>query len=322
MTDPFETTVPPGQSRLALRDYPGCAAVIFFGGIHPAVLTTAGRGGYKPAARVNMVLLNGFDGGKIFEDAMLFNSMVVTSLRQVEPGKAIVVHIEVKNAGGQPTPYIEEADENELELARQWYRANPEQWAELLKGTMENFYAGERSIAQQRAATNSSNRAGAASRTKAGVASSHSSNGGSSSRSARRRPTAPDDPVRRVPSRPRHRPRPRVGLGRSATSTSRSARTRTGHPRRRHASSLHKTRGRTNTRSPARCTTTSGRPSSHGSSLTCRSPSSSTMSRRSSQMRGGRSWTSRNSVPTWTVSSTCRPGSRPAARHMMTTSPA
>lgn len=149
MTDPFETTVPPGQSRLALRDYPGCCAVIFFGGIHPAVLTTAGRGGYKPAARVNVVLLNGFDGGKIFEDAMLFNSMVVTSLRQVEPGKAIVVHIEVKNAGGQPTPYIEEADENELELARQWYRANPEQWAELLKGTMENFYAGERSIAQQ-----------------------------------------------------------------------------------------------------------------------------------------------------------------------------
>lgn len=140
MTDqPFDREPPQDQDRMRLRDYPGCGAIFFVGGVHQQFPAPKGP---KTVVRCSVVLLNGPEANREFTDVVVFNSKVVSALRQ-KVGKAWVGHIEVDGSSGQPVPYLLEADDNEFELAMKWHDADPARYAEMLMEAPANFRAQE-----------------------------------------------------------------------------------------------------------------------------------------------------------------------------------
>lgn len=135
-------TNPPAASwEFGLADHVGTLAFFVIGGVHSGVWTSFGE---KDAIRCALVMLDGPEAGKEFEDIMIFNSRVVSRLRSA-PGQVILARIAVVQGKGTQQP-IELLDPTpaDNQLAQSWHSYYPTRLNEMSLRAQASWQAEER----------------------------------------------------------------------------------------------------------------------------------------------------------------------------------
>lgn len=138
---------PPAASfEFGLADHDGVLAFFIVGGLHPNVSTSFGE---RDAVRCSIVMLDGPEAGKVFEDILIFNSRPVARLRNI-PGQIILARIGMAQGKGSNNAPVElyEATPTDDALAARFHQAFPNKLRELLDAVAYSFLLNERKTAQ------------------------------------------------------------------------------------------------------------------------------------------------------------------------------
>lgn len=138
--------VPAASFEFGLADHDGVLALFAVGGLHRDVSTSFGE---RDAVRAGIVLLDGPEAGKVFEDILLFNTRVVSRLRNA-PGQVILARIGMgEGKGGNNKPVeLYEATPADQDLAMRWHNHFPGKLDQVRAAVAASFQAEERKAAQ------------------------------------------------------------------------------------------------------------------------------------------------------------------------------
>jgi hypothetical protein len=145
MTTPWGK--PPAASfEFGLADHDGVLAFFLVGGLHNSVSTSFGE---RDAVRCSIIMLDGPEAGKAFEDILIFNSRPVARLRSV-PGQIVLARIgmgQAKAGNNKPVELYEATPQDEA-LAARYHQAFPNKLREVLQATVYSFQLNESKTAQ------------------------------------------------------------------------------------------------------------------------------------------------------------------------------
>lgn len=130
MSYPWEGTAPPASFEFGLADHVGSLAFFVIGGLERDVSTSFGD---RDAIRCSLVLLDGPEGGKEFEDILLFNSRIVSRFRNVAGTIRLhrITYAEAKGGNNKPVEIVD-ATEADNQLAASWYSYYPNRLHQML----------------------------------------------------------------------------------------------------------------------------------------------------------------------------------------------
>ena len=146
MTYPWETTAPAASFEFGLADHVGCLAFFVIGGLERDVSTSFGD---RDAVRCSIVLLDGPEAGREFEDILIFNSRVVNRLRNVAGSTRLhrLVYAEAKGGNNKPVDLVD-ATEADNQIAMSWHSYYPNRLPQMLDAVMASWRANQQRAQQ------------------------------------------------------------------------------------------------------------------------------------------------------------------------------
>jgi hypothetical protein len=137
MSYPWEGTAPPASFEFGLADHVGSLAFFVIGGLERDVSTSFGD---RDAIRCSLVLLDGPEAGKEFEDILLFNSRIVSRFRNVAGTIRLhrITYGEAKGGNNRPVEIVD-ATEADNQLAASWYQYYPNKLQQMLEAVLASW---------------------------------------------------------------------------------------------------------------------------------------------------------------------------------------
>lgn len=146
MTYPWESQTPNASFEFGLADHVGSLAFFVVGGLETDVSTSFGD---RDAVRCSLVLIDGPEAGKEFEDILLFNSRIVSRLRNVAGTIRLhrITYAEAKGGNNKPVEIVDATDADN-ELARSWYTYYPNRLQQMLAAVTASWQRNQQKVAQ------------------------------------------------------------------------------------------------------------------------------------------------------------------------------
>lgn len=136
---------PPASFEFGLADLVGVLAFFIVGGLHTDWPTSFGE---RDAVRCSLILLDGPQAGKEFQDVLIFNQRPVSRLRSI-PGAVILSRIAlVQGRGANPAVEMMEATPEDDALGLRYVSAFPNKLAEFRETVMYSYRVNEAKAAQ------------------------------------------------------------------------------------------------------------------------------------------------------------------------------
>jgi hypothetical protein len=137
---------PAAAFEFGLADHVGVLAFFVVGGMHANMATSFGE---KDGVRCSIVMLDGPEAGKEFEDIVIFNTRPVARLRN-SAGNIILARIGMgQGKGGNNAPIeLLEATPQDQALAAQYHQYYPQKLEQLRQAAIYGFQMEERKAAQ------------------------------------------------------------------------------------------------------------------------------------------------------------------------------